>query len=173
MLIPIGTYDIVSICTVLVSLITATFPGGVACVISPTTKRLTITHTTTQFIIDFNNSTCNELLGFPLSGLSYASPNIVQLQGMEYINIRSIELVPVLHSLSLNERSNNILDCVAINADFGGSISFSNVEGHHSITHHHPVIIKQFDIVMTDKVGNPVDFNGSNYKLTLKITYVD
>jgi hypothetical protein len=143
--------------------------------ISAITKKITLV-CSNAVNINYSASTVALTLGLPESGLStfqtsFTGINIIQLMGLDYVVIKSYELVPFNHSMGLTNNTNNTLDTIAVVVPFGGSQTFENTTGHHAITHHHLRIIKQFDLQLLDYAGREIDFLGTNFRCSLKITY--
>jgi hypothetical protein len=59
------------------------------------------------------------------------------------------------------------------NAPFGAFYLFENLEGHHTLDYDVPFDLKQFDISLQDWNGKPVNTNNTNYRLTLRVSYMD
>jgi hypothetical protein len=171
--IPVGDYDTYTLCQAL----QAISPIFTLPVINQITKKLSIASQPTYFFeIDFSRSTCNTLLGFPSVGTTgtqqttYTSPNIIQLGGCEYIQVKCPDLVPYLHSLGMTHVNSNLLGTIYISVPFGSSIILDPANTH-TIIHHHPRILETFSISLTDFIGSPLNLQGTNYKCCIKITY--
>ena len=143
----------------------------------PPTNRLTVT-CTEPFLIDFSLTTMSEVLGFPTSGSiilvnNYTGPNTIQLQGLEYINVCSTDLVPFNHGMSLNPSINNVMDRITMTVPYSSTEEFQNNNGHHTIQLQLPITLQNFDLTMRDPKGNVIDFNGFNHHLGFSIRHDD
>lgn len=169
-----GNYNVNTLLTLLRSVLT-----DFTITYNSITNKYTFSHPTSNFIFYYNTthtSTCFHQIGFKFYD-QYSSSRILE-------NDRCINLSPIRNFLvscnyntgNINKSNplvNNILCSIPITANIGGVVNYVN-DGFKSNLF--TSIMSTITITITDQDGQPIDFNGVNWTMTLQldiIKYVD
>ena len=174
--IPEGYYTTDTLCAKVVILLNLLGASVFSCSLDQLTKKIII-GCDSNFTISYTNSTCNKILGLPGSGtssssMSYTGTYMVNLQPVDFVNIRSALLVPSTHSIGINNSTSNVIEVIPITALFGSLINVKNVDKHHYVTYHHPQSFSNIDLQFTLHNGTFVDFGNTSYRITLEVNYL-
>ena len=174
--IPEGYYTTDTLSAKIVILLNLLGASVFTCSLVQLTKKIII-GCDSNFTISYTNSNCNKLLGLPTSGtssssMSFSGTYMVNLQPVDFVNIRSALLVPSTHSIGINNNISNVIEVIPITAQFGSLVNVKNVEKHHYVTYHHPQSFSNIDLQFSLWDGSYVDFGNTNYRITLEINYL-
>lgn len=153
-----GFYDTTSLPTTLQTALNALGSGTWTVTYSVILGLITITVNTSK-TINWSSSTIGSMLGFPpslgsVTGTTFISTNLVNLNPQNYILIRSLNLVENFNSGNVTGPQ-NILEKIPINVPTGSLINFNcyNTELCY-VEFSSPRTIPMIDIALTDINGN-------------------
>lgn len=171
-LIPVGNYNVNSFITVLLSLL----PINYSMTYSSITNKFTLSHLTTDFIINSSKCTINTIMGLGLEDIASVSntvtlPYMVNFLPMQRINFRSNFFY--FNNYNSTDNSSDVFLCLQNNA---GQLSMINYVNQTQINYLiQDRSITSFIINVTDDNNNLINFNNIDWTMTLiiKIEYID
>ena len=161
-----GNYNV----NTFITMITALLPAGYSFTYSSITTKLIMTHTTTPFTVNASSSssTVNSIMGLgviDLTGLSVAFPNVVNFIPLQRINFRSSYFN--FGCYNTTDGSSDIFLPLQNNAGQNSIINYVNQTQNKFLIQDRN--ITSFTITVTDDKGQPVNFNGVAWLMTIQI----
>jgi hypothetical protein len=165
--IPIGNYTISSLMTYINTQLTT----YLLLTYDNSTFKITFT-SPYNFIIRSGENSCNKLLGLnnddTVMATTLTSPNLINLAGVQVLYI-TLGNITILSNSSINANVGNVLESINIDVLAGSSKNYNNISNQKYKINE--IFINNININIYDENNNLVDFNNSDWFMTISVIF--
>jgi len=143
-----------------------------AVALDATTQKITISHSSTSFSIEWSTTgSAYKLMGFNNSdtsaATSHVAPNIFNLTHGNFVHIISNKLTPQNNIIGNNWR--NTLFILPLDQDFGTFKTYINQGQNFAYTYSSPLNLYEIDLKLEFEDGNEIPLNGVDWSISIRM----